>query len=104
MVQQKIDPAVDEHEMLAHLRRIARRQGWRVAKWRYEGMLKVFRKTLQPRYGYGLTICLLEECAARGVLADEMEPRPAAEVIELYANHIGDRPSSPNEAIPGPQQ
>ena len=26
----------DNREMLAHLRRIARQQGWRCAKWRFE--------------------------------------------------------------------
>jgi hypothetical protein len=85
MLQLKIHPTVNDREMLVHLRRIARQQGWRVDKGRYEAMLEVFRETLQPRYGYGRTICALEECAAKGILSHETEPRPAAEVIELFA-------------------
>jgi hypothetical protein len=84
MLQPKIHLTVNDQEMLAHLRRIARQQGWRVAKWRYEAMVEVFR-AMQPHYGYGLTICALEECAAIGLLSHETEPRPAAEVVELFA-------------------
>jgi hypothetical protein len=75
--------AVGDHEMLAHLRRIARQQGWRVVGWRYRAMREVLGN--MPRINYGMVICLLEKSAATGLLAHETEPRPAAEVIELHA-------------------
>jgi hypothetical protein len=71
--------------MLAHLRQTARQHGWRVTKQHYEGMREVFRGILKPHHGYGQLICVLEECAAKGLLSPEKEPRPAAEVIELFA-------------------